>query len=306
MAVNWIKIESVTPEKPEVFQIAAILDMDPEKVFAKLFKVWRWVDQLAVDGKIARVKCSLVDYIAGHSGFAKAMIEVGWLEETADVISIPNFDRHLGDTAKQRGLGAKRNEKYRSKGKGDAPSVTTFAESDAPSVTNTVTDSVTNVTREPSLELIRIEEKRKEEKTKTVSTTDQQPSATTEDDDPSTFEDSPSELKKPNFAETKQPWSADAEELAWHWKSLLRRGMTNPDMEVGSMFDEWMRQGVSKESILAEIKNPKRLRTEPIWELQKRLFPKATGPPGQGMPGSKAEAARKLRNDIIFGKGSQT
>lgn len=276
MAVSWIKVEGVTPEKPEVFQISVILRLDPEKVFAKLFKVWRWVDQIAVKGNAKGVSLETVDYIAGHEGFGKAMEKVGWCLGLPEGLVFPNADRHLGEGAKQRGLTAKRVDKHQKNNEGSNGSC--------------VTNQTQELTQEPLAEKRREEKNKEEEKTKKVSTADQQPD-TTED-----LEPGPGEAKKPNFA-----WSADAEELAWYWKSLLRRAITNPDIDVGHTFDEWMRQGISKERILAEIKNQSRLRTEAIWDLQKRIFPKNNGPPGES-PGSKAETARKIRRDLILGK----
>ncbi len=40
MAGDWIKVQHVTPDKPEVWQIADRLDIDPDAVVGKLIRVW--------------------------------------------------------------------------------------------------------------------------------------------------------------------------------------------------------------------------------------------------------------------------
>ncbi|MHC4181119.1 MAG: hypothetical protein ACYSWU_26780, partial [Planctomycetota bacterium] len=59
----------------------------------------------------------------GATGFAEAMREVGWLETDNGGISIPKFDRHISESAKQRALTAKRAAKCRA-GKRNAGDVT--------------------------------------------------------------------------------------------------------------------------------------------------------------------------------------
>jgi hypothetical protein len=70
-------------------------------------------------------------------GFAKAMESVGWIIRIGDEITIPNMQRHNGQTAKTRAATGKRVEKHRN-------------------LCNA--DTVTNVTLEP------LPEKRREEK----------------------------------------------------------------------------------------------------------------------------------------------
>lgn len=37
MASSWIKVEVITPDKPEIFQIAEILGIDPDAVLESWF-----------------------------------------------------------------------------------------------------------------------------------------------------------------------------------------------------------------------------------------------------------------------------
>lgn len=108
MAGDWMKIEKVTPDKPEIETMASRLSIDPDEVFGKCFRVWRWFDDHTTDGNAPSVTKSAVDRRAGIHGFADAMESVGWLTSSESGVSLPRFDRHNGETAKQRGLTAKR------------------------------------------------------------------------------------------------------------------------------------------------------------------------------------------------------
>ena len=130
MAGDWLKMECCLPEKPEVFQIAGILGIDPDEVLGKLFKVWRWFDAHTESGNAHSVTYALVDRIAGLVGFAEAMGLVGWLVQDGSDLCVPNFDRHNGKTAKERALTAKRVAKSKAKGNGEAN-----GEGNAPTVT---------------------------------------------------------------------------------------------------------------------------------------------------------------------------
>ena len=127
MAGDWLKMECCLPEKPEVFQIAGIMGIDPDEVFGKLFKVWRWFDAHTESGNAHSVTYALVDRVAGVTGFAEAMAFVGWLVQDGRDLVIPNFDRHNGKTAKDRGLTAKRVAKTKAKGNASTNAPVTLA-----------------------------------------------------------------------------------------------------------------------------------------------------------------------------------
>lgn len=126
MAGDWLKFEKDTLDKPEVFAIAEALGIDPDAVIGKLMRVWSWFDSHTVDGNAARVTSSLLDRVAGVPGFIAAMAIEGWATVDAAGVSLPHFDRHNGETAKQRALTAKRVQKHKSKGNeaGNADGVT--------------------------------------------------------------------------------------------------------------------------------------------------------------------------------------
>ena len=50
MASNWIKVEVITPDKPEIFKLAEILNIDPDAALGKAIRFWVWADQQTIDG----------------------------------------------------------------------------------------------------------------------------------------------------------------------------------------------------------------------------------------------------------------
>ena len=114
--MGWIKVEHSTPTKPEILRMASILDSDQDAIFGKWMRLWLWLDANSVDGHVDGVAPQHVDALVALKGFSSAAISVGWLsfDETSQILHFPNFDRHNGETAKNRALKAKRQAKYRS------------------------------------------------------------------------------------------------------------------------------------------------------------------------------------------------
>ena len=113
MAGDWIKIEHVTPDKPEVHQLAEMLNIDPDAVVGKLIRIWIWADQQLRSCYAPVVTHSLIDRISCISGFANALESVGWLARKTGEIVFVNFDNHNGTTAKARALAMKRMQRFR-------------------------------------------------------------------------------------------------------------------------------------------------------------------------------------------------
>jgi hypothetical protein len=108
MAGNWIKFDTSTSDKPEVWAIAESLGIDPDAVVGKLLRVWAWFDDQTEKGNAPIVTRALLDRKVGVTGFVTAMVSAGWMVETDGLLTLPNFDRHNGQTAKNRVLTAKR------------------------------------------------------------------------------------------------------------------------------------------------------------------------------------------------------
>ncbi|OCD23008.1 hypothetical protein AWZ90_24475 [Shigella sonnei] len=73
----------------------------------QVIRFWAWADQQMIDGNAdcnARgVTKSAIDRITFMSGFADALIQVGWLVENDGGLSLPNFERHNGKSSKKNG-----------------------------------------------------------------------------------------------------------------------------------------------------------------------------------------------------------
>lgn len=149
MAGEWLKVDRSTPDKPEVIRMARLLKKDRDLVFGKLLRLWCWFDSNSVDGVVDGVVDADVDDLCQCEGFAQACITVGWMtfDPVKERITLPNFDRHNGETAKQRMLKNRRQARWR-------------AHVDAKPSTSASTNSSTR------------EEKRREEKKKIKSSLD--------------------------------------------------------------------------------------------------------------------------------------
>jgi len=108
MAGDWIKVEKDTPDKPEILSLAGLLNLHPDEAFGKCFRFWRWIDSHALEGNVPCVTKNTIDALLGCAGFSEAMEKVGWLVARNGRIEIPRCDRHMGESAKQRALTAKR------------------------------------------------------------------------------------------------------------------------------------------------------------------------------------------------------
>lgn len=118
---GWIKWGKGLEQKPEVFRMARKLGVDRYSVAGRLMAVWAWCDENVTleaqqnrNGSVtAPVRMCDVDDIAAIEGFAEAMVDCGWLDRSGEDVVFPNFERHNGNTAKQRSLGSNRMQKVR-------------------------------------------------------------------------------------------------------------------------------------------------------------------------------------------------
>ena len=125
MAGDWLKFEINTPEKQEVLAMTVELGFDdPDLTVGKLLRVWRWFDQQTINGNAVSVTPALLDRLIGVTGITKAMLNVGWMIVSDDGLTLPNFARHNGKTAKSRALTAVRVASHKGKEKSNDESVT--------------------------------------------------------------------------------------------------------------------------------------------------------------------------------------
>jgi len=126
MAGDWIKFETATSDKPEVWAMAQSLGIDADAVVGKLLRVWAWFDQQTQEGNAvgngasvtSSVTKALLDRRVGVSGFCDSMILSGWMADDGQSLTLPNFDRHNGKTAKTRAMTAKRVATHKAKSNG--------------------------------------------------------------------------------------------------------------------------------------------------------------------------------------------
>lgn len=123
MAGDWIKIEKATPRKPEILHVAEMLGVSADQAFGLCFRFWSWCDDHLKSGHAPNVTSVTLDLLLNHDGFASALLKTGWLRDRNGSIEVPNFERHLSQSAKNRSLAADRQRQNRSR-KSNGESVT--------------------------------------------------------------------------------------------------------------------------------------------------------------------------------------
>jgi len=113
MAGDWIKMRCDLADDPAVVGIAGALDIEEDLVVGKLHRLWAWANRQTEDGNAPHVTLSWLDRYISVTGFADAMVNVGWLVVTEGGILIPDFDKHNSKSAKKRAITARRVAKHR-------------------------------------------------------------------------------------------------------------------------------------------------------------------------------------------------
>ncbi len=104
----WIKIETSTPDKPEICIISNALRMDSDTVVGKLVRLWAWMELNRVPANDLGVTKGFLDKLVGRKGFADALVSAGWLVQQDEKLGFRNMDRHNGGVAKIRAMTAQR------------------------------------------------------------------------------------------------------------------------------------------------------------------------------------------------------
>lgn len=108
MAGDWIKMRIDIGTSPKVVRIASALSADRLRVVGGLHAVWCLFDAHSEDGKLDGYTPDALDELIGFSGFAAAMISVGWLEDGGEFLAVPRFGDHNGQSAKRRAMETER------------------------------------------------------------------------------------------------------------------------------------------------------------------------------------------------------
>ena len=110
---RWIKIETHTPDKAEIRQIARLCHCTKAEAFLAFFRVFVWLDEQTDDGHVDFFTPEDADEIGGLKGFGEALEEVRWITFGPAGAVVSNWDRHNGQSAKRRCLDAERSRRLR-------------------------------------------------------------------------------------------------------------------------------------------------------------------------------------------------
>src|SRR5262245_44146641 len=100
---------------PAVILISKLLKVHTHYVVGMLHTLWSWADQQLDDGRACQLSVSIVDDICQHAGASTALETAGWLARDGAGFVIPNWNRHLGRSAKRRLQNALYQRAHRSK-----------------------------------------------------------------------------------------------------------------------------------------------------------------------------------------------
>ena len=122
MAGDWIKVEKLTPDKPEIRHISRACQVSMDSAFTAWFRLWCWFDSVTADGRLAILTPEDCDATGRLPGLGQALVDVGWVEfDTAGGAVIPNWDAHNGQSAKRRSLDVCRKRRSRVDGAASRP-----------------------------------------------------------------------------------------------------------------------------------------------------------------------------------------
>jgi len=120
MAGDWIKMRTNLAEDPAVVRLASGLNLDRFAIVGRLHKIWSWANEHSIDGLDVPVDAQFLDSLVATPGFAEQLRRVGWLSGRDGSLTIPNFLRHNGESAKARALDTARKRNVR-KASGKCP-----------------------------------------------------------------------------------------------------------------------------------------------------------------------------------------
>jgi len=114
---SWIKFRTSLLNHPKVVRIAsAICPHDVRRMsvtIGAILHIWAMADTHADGECLPNMSIEALDLLLGVPGFAKAMVDVGWLEERDGSLYLPNYQEHNGPTAKRRALDQTRKNSVR-------------------------------------------------------------------------------------------------------------------------------------------------------------------------------------------------
>lgn len=112
--MSWIKLRTNLADDPSVWLIADTLELDHYAVIGRLCAMWAWFDgQATAENPWVAVTTAALDKRLGCPGWCDACCAAGWLIIEEGRVGIPNFERHNGQSAKDRVLMQSRQFRHR-------------------------------------------------------------------------------------------------------------------------------------------------------------------------------------------------
>jgi hypothetical protein len=110
---KWIKVETHTPDKAELRQIARLCHCSKAEAFLAFFRVFVWLDEQTENGQVDFFTPDDADEIGGLPGLGDALETVRWITFSAGGAVVSNWERHNGKSTKRRCLDAERKRNVR-------------------------------------------------------------------------------------------------------------------------------------------------------------------------------------------------
>lgn len=113
MAGDWIKMRSNLWDDPRVARLCDLTDTSEAVIVGGLYWLWATADQHSEDGCMPGLSARSIDRKTGITGFASALIQIGWLSDDPQGVALCRFEEHNGASAKKRAVTAKRVANHR-------------------------------------------------------------------------------------------------------------------------------------------------------------------------------------------------
>ena len=114
MAGDWIKMRGNLWDDPRIARLCDLTEQGEAAIIGALYWLWATADQHTEDGILDGLSLRQIDRKTGVSGFAAALVEIGWIADHPEGVRIVNFTDHNGTSAKKRCTTAKRVANHRS------------------------------------------------------------------------------------------------------------------------------------------------------------------------------------------------
>jgi hypothetical protein len=117
MAGDWLKVEEVTPDKPEIAILARKLGVSQGDAFLEWFRVYRWAGRSTCPGLVPNLSLADADMLSGArpgTCAALASTEIGWMQSDGHGVGFAKWDRHNSKSAKSRALEQEKKRNQRS------------------------------------------------------------------------------------------------------------------------------------------------------------------------------------------------